>query len=203
MGKLWLPGIIQRTTAPVQTPLCCVIGLGANLGDRQGTLEAAVRRLTGLGNVLDLSHLYLTSPIGGPAQSDFFNAAVLLQTRLTPRSLLNGMLTIEQELGRERHMRWGPRSIDLDLLWIDSTIVHEPGLDVPHPRLLERAFAVFPLVDVAPEARDPQSHQSYADLRDQLRHQGIRICGRGRYRANDWLTQSPPDSLWQIADLRL
>ena len=181
----------------------CVIGLGANLGDRVGTFEAAVHRLGRLGPILKVSHLYLTEPVGGPAQPDYFNAAVLMQTSLDPRPLLDGLLRIEDELGRERVERWGPRIIDLDLLWIERESIHEAGLDVPHPRLPERAFAIFPLTDVVPDARDPDSNLLYADLRNGLRSQGIGIRGIASPGADDGLTGEPLGGLWQIADLRL
>lgn len=97
------------------------------------------------------SKLYATAPLG-PPQPDFLNAAVLVHTTLDPEALLDVLLAVEAGLGRVRHERWGPRTIDLDLLWIDDLRVETPRLTVPHPGLFERAFALGPLADVLPEA---------------------------------------------------
>ncbi len=179
----------------------CVIGLGANLGDMLATFENAVQLLTHIGSVECLSHLYETAPVGGPAQPDYFNAAVLLRSSLTPRSILLEMLQIEEHHGRVRGTRWGPRSLDLDLLWIDGVVVDEPGLKVPHPRLVERSFALFPLVDVAPDARGPNTGRAYSEVRKNHGSQGIRLFGFARPWTDDWLADSPRHCLWQIADL--
>jgi 7,8-dihydro-6-hydroxymethylpterin-pyrophosphokinase len=100
-------------------------------------------------------------------------------------------------------VRWGPRQLDLDLLWIEGVSVDEPGLQVPHPRLAERGFALLPLLDVAPDAREPSSGQAYAGMRNNVREQGIRIQGIAQPWTDDWLAESPSRSLWQIADLGL
>jgi 2-amino-4-hydroxy-6-hydroxymethyldihydropteridine diphosphokinase len=145
-----------------------VIALGANLGDRAATLHAAVAALRadpGL-TVLAESPHYETPPAGGPPQPDYLNAAVLLATALPARVLLDRALAIERTLGRVRPdpIRWGPRTMDLDLLWIEGEVHHEPGLEVPHPRLRERPFALRPLLDVAPDARDPRTGEPYSAL---------------------------------------
>lgn len=145
-----------------------VVGLGSNLGDRAATIDAAVTALRadrGL-YVLARSPLYETSPAGGPPQGDYLNGAVLLVTSLSAREVLDGLLAIERSLGRARPdaVRWGPRTIDLDLLWVEGENISEPGLEVPHPRLRERAFALRPLLDVAADAGDPQTGERYADL---------------------------------------
>jgi 2-amino-4-hydroxy-6-hydroxymethyldihydropteridine diphosphokinase len=145
-----------------------VIGLGSNLGDRASTLAAAVDRLRayrGL-HVLKRSPLYETAPAGGPPQGDYLNSAVLIVTAEPARGVLDWLLAIERSLGRERPdpVRWGPRTIDLDLLWIEGEAVDEPGLCVPHPRLAERTFALRPLLDVAPDAVDFRTGQELAAL---------------------------------------
>jgi 2-amino-4-hydroxy-6-hydroxymethyldihydropteridine diphosphokinase len=152
-------------------PLRAVVGIGANLGDRLATMRRAVRRIEDeVGRVEARSRAYETAPVGGPVQPSFLNAAVLVTFDGTPLELLDRLLGIEVSLGRVRAERWGPRVIDLDLLWIDGVAVDVPRLTVPHPRLRERAFAVRPLLDVAPEARDPVSGAAYrvpaGDLHD-------------------------------------
>jgi len=140
-----------------------VIGLGANLGDRLSTLRSAVLALGAHGQVQRLSHVYET-PALGPPQPDYLNAAVLFETSLPPRALLSELLRIEQDHGRERRERWGPRTLDLDLLLCPGVTLEEPGLSLPHPELGRRPFALVPLLDVLPDARDELSGASYADL---------------------------------------
>ncbi|HVY48611.1 MAG TPA: 2-amino-4-hydroxy-6-hydroxymethyldihydropteridine diphosphokinase [Minicystis sp.] len=149
-------------------PRRVVIGLGANLGDRAGAIEAAVRALAaepGIG-VAARSGVYETAPVGGPPQGDYLNMAVLARSRLGARALVERLLAIEAALGRVRREgeRDAPRTIDLDLLWIEGERVDDPGVVVPHPRLAARAFALVPLVDVAPDARDPTTGVRYAEL---------------------------------------
>ena len=139
-----------------------VIGIGANLGDRLATMREAVARIHALAGVrvLARSRVYETAPVGGPPQPAFLNAAILLETSLAPVALLAALLRTEVELGRVRgegEVRFGPRTVDLDVLWIDGLVVDEPGLVVPHPRMHDRAFALVPLLDVAPAAVDPRT----------------------------------------------
>jgi len=137
-----------------------VVGMGSNLGDRLENLRAARRwigRMTA-GPVL-CSRVYETAPIG-PPQPSFLNAAVLFDEERHPRELLKGLLAIERELGRVRIERWGPRIVDLDILWIEGVTCDEPGLRVPHASLLDRAFALRPLLDLAPDALDPRTGSS-------------------------------------------
>jgi 2-amino-4-hydroxy-6-hydroxymethyldihydropteridine diphosphokinase len=131
-----------------------VIGLGANLGDRFATLCAARAKILTLGRIVASSALYESLPVG-PPQPDFLNGAVRLETPLAPEALLDALLEIERGLGRVRLERWGPRTIDLDILWGRGLALNEPRLSVPHPELEKRAFALVPLLDVAPEAANP------------------------------------------------
>jgi 2-amino-4-hydroxy-6-hydroxymethyldihydropteridine diphosphokinase len=140
-----------------------VIGLGSNLGDRRATLARAVLELRSLGRVEAASSLYETAPIG-PPQPMFLNGAVQLSTRLPPPGLLAALLGIERKLGRVRRERWGPRSIDLDILWIAGVVVDTDELTVPHPELRRRAFALRPLLDVAPLATDPRDGTPYREV---------------------------------------
>ena len=124
------------------------VGLGANLGDRKGTIRAALGALPG---VVAVSELRETEPVGVVDQPPFLNGAAALETELSARELLNALLEVERRLGRERRERWGPRTIDLDLLLYADETIEEPGLTVPHPRLHERRFALEPLLDLDSE----------------------------------------------------
>ncbi|NUQ00407.1 MAG: 2-amino-4-hydroxy-6-hydroxymethyldihydropteridine diphosphokinase [Armatimonadetes bacterium] len=130
-----------------------VIGLGSNLGDRLAYLRGAVSRLQaepGL-RLVATSGVYESPPMGPIAQADFLNAAVLIETTIAPRELLARCLAIEAEHGRVREVRWGPRTLDLDLLWVEGVTVEEPGLTLPHPGLAERAFVLRPLAELLPD----------------------------------------------------
>jgi 2-amino-4-hydroxy-6-hydroxymethyldihydropteridine diphosphokinase len=111
--------------------------------------------------VLARSGLWASAPIGGPPQPDFVNAALLIAWMGEPLALLDLLLGIEQELGRVRNVKNGPRTIDLDILWIRDQTIDTERLVVPHPRLHERAFAIAPLLEVAPDAADPRTGRSY------------------------------------------
>jgi 2-amino-4-hydroxy-6-hydroxymethyldihydropteridine diphosphokinase len=130
------------------------VGVGANLGDREGTIREAIRRLGD--EVVAVSRLRETEPWGYEEQPRFLNGALLLETERSPRALLDWLLDVERELGRTREgARYGPRTIDLDLLLYEGLVLAEPGLEVPHPRLHERAFALEPLLDLDPELELP------------------------------------------------
>ncbi len=105
--------------------------------------------------------MWETAPVGGPEQPDFLNAALLIDWERTPLELLDALMAIEADLGRVREIRNGPRTIDLDVLWIDGLVVDEPRLLVPHPRLHLRAFALAPMLEVAPGATDPRTGKRY------------------------------------------
>jgi 2-amino-4-hydroxy-6-hydroxymethyldihydropteridine diphosphokinase len=156
-----------------------VIGLGSNVGDRLGNLRAALHALGELGSLVAVSALYDTAPVG-PHQARFLNAAARLDTGMEPRALLPALLAIEQRLGRERRERWGPRTLDLDMLWVGGFMCDDVGLTVPHPELRRRAFALVPLLDVAPDASDPRDGAAYArvsvelDLREVREVEGSR-----------------------------
>lgn len=149
-----------------------VLGLGTNLGDRLGHLDEAARRLAELPNIkiLQKSPIYETRPVGGPEQGNFLNMALLIETGLGPREVLAQGLEIERKMGRERSdaLRWGPRMIDIDLLWAEGLVSAETDIHLPHPRLMERVFALKPLVDVAPEAFDPGTGRLYAEVLGEL-----------------------------------
>ena len=135
------------------------VGLGANLGDAARSVRDAIDALASLPDtrLLRASRLYRTPAWGVTAQPDFVNAVAALDTGLSPRALLDALLDIERACGRVRidGERWGPRTLDLDLLLHGDTVIDEPGLRVPHPHLHERAFALLPLLDAWPEAIIP------------------------------------------------
>ena len=135
------------------------VGLGSNLGDREATVRRAVELLgerPGI-EVVAVSTLRETDPVGYEEQPRFLNGAAALEVDLTARALLDELLAIERELGRDRsrETRWGPRTIDLDLLLYGDETVEEPGLTVPHPRLAERQFVLEPLHELEPDLRLP------------------------------------------------
>jgi 2-amino-4-hydroxy-6-hydroxymethyldihydropteridine diphosphokinase len=143
-----------------------VIGLGANLGDRLATMRDAVARIDRIEGVrvTGCSRIYETEPVGLLEQPAFLNAAILVEGAVPPLVLLDSLLGVERELGRTRgesEVRGGPRVIDLDVLWIEGVVLDEPRLVVPHPRLHERAFALVPLLEVAPGAVDPRTRSAY------------------------------------------
>jgi len=133
------------------------VGIGSNLGDREATLRRAVELLAaeeGI-EVVAVSELRETEPVGPVEQGPFVNGAVRLATELPPHELLERLLAIEQRLGRIRKKRFGPRTIDLDLLVYGEQVIDEPGLTIPHPRLHERRFALDPLAELAPDLAIP------------------------------------------------
>ena len=146
------------------------IALGANLpspaGPPDATLAAAAERLASLGRIIARSSLYSTTPVGLANQPRFLNAAVALQTRLAPRPLLDALLSIERDFGRDRSVALlnGPRTLDLDILLYGDLVVGEPGLEIPHPRLAQRAFVLVPLAEIAPRAVDSRSGLTAAQL---------------------------------------
>jgi 2-amino-4-hydroxy-6-hydroxymethyldihydropteridine diphosphokinase len=128
------------------------LGLGSNLGDRVRHLRDAVAALP---DVVAVSPVYETEPVGGPEQGPYLNLVVELDTSLSPRELLGVCQAREVAAARERVVRWGPRTLDVDVLWVEGATVHEPDLVVPHPRLWERRFVVAPLADLAPDVATP------------------------------------------------
>jgi 2-amino-4-hydroxy-6-hydroxymethyldihydropteridine diphosphokinase len=150
--------------------ITAAIGLGSNLGDRRATLEAglaAIAKLPGT-RILRVSSFIETEPVGSIPQPRYLNGAAVINTSLPPRHLLHQLLAIERSLGRDRtkEQRWGPRTLDLDLLLYGDLILNEPGLTIPHPRLHERSFVLLPLVTIAPEVRVPTLNATIRQLAD-------------------------------------
>jgi 2-amino-4-hydroxy-6-hydroxymethyldihydropteridine diphosphokinase len=151
------------------------IGMGANLASVAGppaaTLAAAAARLATLGRVVRRSALYSTAPVGYTEQPRFTNAVIALETKLSPFELLGALLMTEREFGRDRTNSFanGPRTLDLDILLIGDLVLHEATLEIPHPRLAERAFVLVPLYEIAPQLFIPRHNVTVAQLLDRLR----------------------------------
>lgn len=135
------------------------IGLGGNVGDAPATLQSALAALSALPQtrLLQASGLYRTAPVGGIEQADFCNAVAALDTGLAAAELLQALFAIERAHGRDRsrELRWGPRTLDLDLLLYGDEVIDVDGLIVPHPRMAERRFVLEPLLEIAPQIRIP------------------------------------------------
>jgi len=142
------------------------LGLGSNLGDRLAHLRRAVASLPDL---VAVSDLYETDPVGGPEQGPYLNLVVELGTSLGPRELLVLAQRLETEAGRVREVRWGPRTLDVDVLWLEGVTVDEPDLIVPHPRLWERRFVLAPLAELAPDLVAPEQVEG---AEGEVRHLG-------------------------------
>jgi 2-amino-4-hydroxy-6-hydroxymethyldihydropteridine diphosphokinase len=153
------------------------IGFGSNLGDRLNNCRNAIGELAALPScsLLKTSSFYETSPVGLVDQPSFINGVVLLETAEDAHWLLHQMLEIENSFGRIRTLKWGPRSIDLDLLFFDDQIINTPELSVPHPSLHERRFVLEPLKEVAPNFRHPSLGKSVADLCNHLKDGDQRV----------------------------
>ncbi|MEO6628975.1 MAG: 2-amino-4-hydroxy-6-hydroxymethyldihydropteridine diphosphokinase [Aquihabitans sp.] len=131
------------------------LSLGSNLGDRRRFLEEAVGSLGG--SVRAVSPVYETDPVGGPEQDRFLNIVVELDTQLAPRELLAVCHRLESGAGRVRVEYWGPRTLDVDIIWMDGVSINEPDLEVPHPRMTERRFVLEPLAALAPDLVSPEA----------------------------------------------
>lgn len=133
------------------------IGLGSNLDHPAGQVRSALCEIAALPGVCELrcSSLYRSAPVGPPGQPDYINAVMGVQTRLDPHALLAALQTIEQRHGRVRQVRWGPRTLDLDLLLYGGRCIQSEHLTVPHPQLLVRPFVLYPLAEIAPDVVIP------------------------------------------------
>ena len=133
----------------------CAIAAGSNLGDRPAHLLAAIDGLRAVGSIAGISSVYETAPIGGPEQGAFLNAVVLIDTAHTPIGLLRALLLMERARGRVRHERWGPRTLDLDLILFGRRQIDVTGLTVPHLQMRHRRFVLEPLLEIWPDAAMP------------------------------------------------
>lgn len=164
--------------------MLCAVGLGSNLGDRAGHLDFAVARLRTLLDTLFVSEYVDTEPVGvglstalgAGDQPTYLNAAAVGRPhpRMTPRALVDALLTIEQERGRERPFPGAPRTLDLDLVLYGEVVLKEKGLEVPHPRFRERLFVLEPLATIAPDLKDPVTGATVGELLIRLKGLGTR-----------------------------
>lgn len=150
------------------------IALGANLGEAEATLRGALVGLRSLGEVRGVSALYRTAPVGGPpGQPDYLNAAAELETDLSASDLLTALHTLEAQAGRTREVRWGARTLDLDLIVYGDQLSDDPALTLPHPRAWDRAFVLAPLSDLAPYLAHPRTGETVADALARADTEGI------------------------------
>ncbi|ANZ34179.1 2-amino-4-hydroxy-6-hydroxymethyldihydropteridine pyrophosphokinase [Staphylococcus carnosus] len=142
------------------------LGLGSNVGDREHQLKEALRLLDAQQGikVTRVSSLYETAPVGYVDQPDFLNLCAEIETDLTPQAVLKNGLDIEQQLHRVRKERWGPRTLDIDILLYGNKIIEDQDLSIPHPRMAERAFVLIPLQEIAPEAINPRTQTKIKDI---------------------------------------
>lgn len=152
------------------------IALGSNIGDSLSILEEAIKTLAQTPGITLKSHSswYKTAPIG-PPQPDYLNGCALLEVSLAPQELLENLLDIEKQFGRLRRERWGPRTLDLDILLFDNLILDTPKLQIPHPQMRERAFVLVPLAEIAPNLVDPVTGIMIAELVQRLDCSGVNL----------------------------
>lgn len=149
-------------------PSLVYLSLGSNVGDREAQLRSAVARLAEIGRVIAVSSFYETEPVEFTHQPWFLNCAVALETGQTPQQLMASILRIEQEMGRRRAQKKGPRTIDIDILLFDDTVLDSLEVTIPHPALHERRFVLEPLAEIAPELLHPVLRKTIAALHDAL-----------------------------------
>jgi 2-amino-4-hydroxy-6-hydroxymethyldihydropteridine diphosphokinase len=144
------------------------LSLGSNLGDREQNLHKAIRRASALGRVVAVSSVHETEPVEFTDQPWFLNCVVALETVVDPGDLMDELLRIEQEMGRERVQKKGPRSIDIDILLFGNVVVNTPELTIPHPSMANRRFVLAPLAEIAPELRHPTLRKGIRELLAEL-----------------------------------
>jgi 2-amino-4-hydroxy-6-hydroxymethyldihydropteridine diphosphokinase len=151
------------------------LSLGTNVGDREQNLERALLALQGVGTVTDVSPVYETKAWGITDQPDFLNLCAAATTNLTPRPLLTALKIIERELGREPGLHWGPRLIDIDILFYNDLVYQDDHLTIPHPLLADRAFVLAPLADIAPDLVHPNTNQTIHELLTQVDQKSVQL----------------------------
>ncbi len=177
---------LKKPWAPIGLPLDRVavnicrkrstayIGIGSNMGDKKGLLDFAVKALgeNEYCAVKRVSEYIVTKPYGGVEQDDFLNGCIELDTVLSPHALLDLLHEIENRAGRKREIHWGPRTLDLDILLYDDTVMHDDTLTIPHPELAKREFVLAPLAEIAPYAYDPVVRDYAVNMLERVRSDG-------------------------------
>lgn len=162
---------VSRLLKSVDSKQCArsAIALGSNIGESQAILAAALETLAQTPGISleAVSNFYITKAVG-PPQPDYLNGCAILQVGIVPQLLLETLLAIEQKFGRVRQERWGPRTLDLDLLLFDDLILNTPNLQIPHPRMRDRAFVLVPLAEIAPDWVEPVSGCAIKELLKQV-----------------------------------
>ncbi len=148
------------------------LSLGSNVGDRLKNLQMALDALSELAEVTKVSSIYETSPVGPVRQGPFYNIAVEIRTSLPPEVLMIHLLHIEENLGRQRDIKWGPRTLDIDIIFYDRWVVDERGLAIPHARYAQRRFVLEPMCEIAPDWICPVLHKSMRELFELLQDHG-------------------------------
>lgn len=154
-----------------------ILSLGSNIGNRTAYLYNAIKKLeaNNLIQVSNFSSIFETDPVGFTEQDPYLNMAIEIVTDYTPFDLLQVCLSIEKELGRERVIRWGPRTLDLDILLFNQEIINEEQLQIPHPRMAERAFVLIPVNEISPVLIVPGINKSISDLVETIPKEGVRL----------------------------
>ena len=159
---------IKPDTSFRTVPNLAYLSLGSNVGDREANMRDAIARLGAAGRVVAVSSFYETEPVEFTQQPWFLNCAVALETGKTPQQLMTAILRIEEEMGRQRGQKKGPRSIDIDILIFEDMIMDSNELTIPHPAMHQRRFVLEPLAEIAPELLHPIFKKTISELRDAL-----------------------------------
>jgi 2-amino-4-hydroxy-6-hydroxymethyldihydropteridine diphosphokinase len=159
---------VKPETSSGTMPNLVYLSLGSNVGDREAQLQDALAKLAAVGSVVATSSFYETEPVEFTRQPWFLNCAIALETNKTPEQLMAAILRIEEEMGRRRVQKKGPRAIDIDILLFDDTIVDSKELTIPHPAMHQRRFVLEPLAEIAPELLHPVLKKTIGELLDSL-----------------------------------
>jgi 2-amino-4-hydroxy-6-hydroxymethyldihydropteridine diphosphokinase len=165
----------QAATKIMFMPGFVYLSLGSNLGQREKQLRAAIERLGAVGRVVSISSYYETQPVEVTDQPWFLNCAVALETTRSPEQLLNAILAVERDMGRERTRTKGPRKIDIDIVLFGDQIIHSPQLTIPHPAMHQRRFVLEPLAEIATEVRHPLLKKTVKELLAELHNSQV-VC---------------------------